>query len=502
VFESDPGARIRALTLKNPPSTSTEPRHREQRFGRTRFVDAPRRLTVLEDGARSFTVKTRDRAFRLAVTLADVLAALSVVGLAVVWVPSGQQLGWTALALPVLVPIVHAMNGLYQRDAQVLNKSTLDEAPVLFRAATMTALGAYLISSGLLEQPLGAKVVGFLWMALALCVPTWRVLARAVVRELLPPERCLVLGQNGRGLELAAKLKGTLGLKTHLVGVLPLAVGDDDDRYGLAAAVEQLDVHRVVVAADSDSPGDELEAIQAAKALGVKVSVLPRVLEVVGSSASYDYVDGFTILGVPRFGISATNRLVKRAFDIFGSAVLLALAAPLMLLIAAAVKLTSRGPVCFRQTRIGRNGHAFQMLKFRTMQADAEELKDSLRGRNEQEGLFKIADDPRVTGVGRILRRTSLDELTQLVNVLRGEMSLVGPRPLVPEEDRQIQGWHRRRLHLTPGMTGPWQVLGSARIPMREMVTIDYLYVANWSLWADTKIMLRTVACVVARRGR
>jgi exopolysaccharide biosynthesis polyprenyl glycosylphosphotransferase len=497
------------LTLENLPTTRTEQRTghaaRERRFRPTRFVDAPRRVTVLDDGARSYSVKSRDRAFRLAVTAADVLAALSVVGLALVWVPSGQQPGWTALTLPLLLPVVHAMNGLYQRDARVLNKSTLDEMPVLFRAATMTALACYLISSGLLEQPLGAKLVAFLWLALAVCVPAWRVLARALVREALPPERCLVLGENGRGLELAAKLKGTLGLKTHLVGVLPLAAGagDDGDRFGLAATVEQLDVHRVVVAADSDSPGDELEAIQAAKALGVKVSVLPRVLEVVGSSASYDYVDGFTILGVPRFGISPANRLVKRAFDIIGSTALLALAAPLMLLIAAAVKLTSRGPVCFRQTRIGRNGHAFQMLKFRTMQADAEKLKDSLRGRNEQGGgLFKIADDPRVTSVGRILRRTSLDELTQLVNVLRGEMSLVGPRPLVPEEDRQIQGWHRRRLHLTPGMTGPWQVLGSARIPMREMVTIDYLYVANWSLWADTKILLRTVACVVARRGR
>jgi lipopolysaccharide/colanic/teichoic acid biosynthesis glycosyltransferase len=125
-----------------------------------------------------------------------------------------------------------------------------------------------------------------------------------------------------------------------------------------------------------------------------------------------------------------------------------------------------------------------------------------LRERNEQEGLFKIADDPRVTRVGRILRRTSLDELTQLFNVVRGEMSLVGPRPLVPEEDRQIQGWHRRRLHLTPGMTGPWQVLGSSRIPMREMVTIDYLYVANWSLWGDFKILLRTVPHVVLRRGQ
>ena len=142
------------------------------------------------------------------------------------------------------------------------------------------------------------------------------------------------------------------------------------------------------------------------------------------------------------------------------------------------------------------------MLKFRSMTDDADQLKETLRAFNEAEGLFKISDDPRVTPVGRLLRRTMLDELPQLWNVLRGEMSLVGPRPLVPEEDGMIQGWHRRRLALTPGMTGPWQVLGSARIPLREMVTIDYQYVGNWSLWGDVKIILRTVGLMVARRGR
>ena len=170
---------------------------------------------------------------------------------------------------------------------------------------------------------------------------------------------------------------------------------------------------------------------------------------------------------------------------------------------AAAIKLDSRGPVFFRQTRIGRSGHPFSVLKFRSMRRDADQLKESLRDRNEQdEGLFKIADDPRVTRVGRLLRRTSLDELPQLFCVLRGDMSLVGPRPLVPEEDRQIRGWHRRRLQLTPGMTGPWQVLGSSRIPLHEMVTLDYLYVANWSIWSDAKILLRTVDTVLSRRGR
>jgi lipopolysaccharide/colanic/teichoic acid biosynthesis glycosyltransferase len=226
------------------------------------------------------------------------------------------------------------------------------------------------------------------------------------------------------------------------------------------------------------------------------------VLEVVGRTASYDYVDGLTVLGVPRFGLSAQGRAVKRAFDVAGSLGLLVAFSPLMALISAAIKLTSPGPLLFRQVRVGRGGEQFEVLKFRSMYEGADRVKDKLRDRNEADGLFKIADDPRITPVGRVLRRTSLDELPQLINVLRGEMSLVGPRPLVPEEDRQIQGWHRRRLQLTPGMTGPWQVLGSARIPLREMVTIDYLYVANWSLWEDIKVLIRTAAAVAALKGR
>jgi lipopolysaccharide/colanic/teichoic acid biosynthesis glycosyltransferase len=141
------------------------------------------------------------------------------------------------------------------------------------------------------------------------------------------------------------------------------------------------------------------------------------------------------------------------------------------------------------------------MWKFRTMVDGADALKPALYALNEADGLFKIADDPRTTRVGRLLRRFSLDELPQLVNVLRGEMSLVGPRPLVSDDDARITGLDRRRLHLTPGMTGHWQILGSARVPLPEMVKLDYLYVAGWSLWSDAKILLRTVPYVLARRG-
>jgi lipopolysaccharide/colanic/teichoic acid biosynthesis glycosyltransferase len=157
--------------------------------------------------------------------------------------------------------------------------------------------------------------------------------------------------------------------------------------------------------------------------------------------------------------------------------------------------------VLFRQVRAGRGGRPFQMLKFRSMIDGADQLKDQLRHLNEAEGVFKIANDPRITQVGRLIRRVHVDELPQLINVLKGEMSLVGPRPLPLDEDDTIRGWYRDRLEVAPGISGYWQVLGSSRIPLEEMVKLDYLYIANWSVWGDLKLMLRTVAVVFKRRG-
>jgi lipopolysaccharide/colanic/teichoic acid biosynthesis glycosyltransferase len=232
------------------------------------------------------------------------------------------------------------------------------------------------------------------------------------------------------------------------------------------------------------------------------VSVLPRLLEVVGSSVEFDDLHGVTVMGVRRFDLTRSSSVVKRAFDLAGASLGLLAVSPILLGLAVAIKLDSRGPVFFRQLRVGRHGKRFYVYKFRTMVPDAEALKDSLRDRNEaREGLFKIADDPRVTRVGSLLRKSALDELPQLINIIRGEMSLVGPRPLVVDEDERVEGWHRRRLELMPGMTGHWQILGPASVPLREMAAIDYLYVANWSLWTDIKILLRTVPHVIGRRG-
>jgi exopolysaccharide biosynthesis polyprenyl glycosylphosphotransferase len=269
----------------------------------------------------------------------------------------------------------------------------------------------------------------------------------------------------------------------------------------LEEAIVRNDAHRVILAPDETDSDEFLEMISLVKSLGVRVSVVPRIFEVVGTAVEFDTLNGLTVLGVRRFGLQRSSMVVKRTMDIVGAGLGLVAVSPLLLGITIAIRVTSRGPILFRQTRVGRDGTRFTMLKFRTMVEGADALKSELVTRNEADGLFKIADDPRITKVGRWLRCTSLDELPQLLNVLRGEMSLVGPRPLVVDEDCKIQGRHRRRLHLTPGMTGDWQILGSARIPLQEMVKIDYLYVANWSLWGDIKILARTVLYVCCARG-
>jgi exopolysaccharide biosynthesis polyprenyl glycosylphosphotransferase len=317
------------------------------------------------------------------------------------------------------------------------------------------------------------------------------------------PQRCLVVGDPHAVGTLARKLRES-DTDAEVAAVLPVPAGGlpDDLTTAVRAAVRRDRIDRVIVAPRSTDAAEMLEVIRVAKLEGVRVTVLPRLFEVVGSSVEFDQIDGLTMLGVRRFGLSRSSRAVKRIFDLVGSTILLAAAAPVMAVIAIAIRLDTPGPMLFRQLRVGRDGRYFLMLKFRSMVADADRRKAELLHLNETEGLFKITEDPRITRVGRWLRRSSLDELPQLFNVWRGEMSLVGPRPLVLDEDAQVQGLDRARLQLTPGMTGPWQVLGSTRVPMREMVVIDYLYAANWSLWSDMKIILRTIPHMLSGRGR
>lgn len=451
----------------------------------------------------------RDAVFRRLLLVADVVAIVGAFLLTVGLSSRSVQLTWVGVAAVPILVVGAKLTGLYDRDETLLRKTTLDEAPKLFQLATLCAFIAWLTGGLLVRGPLDRHEALFLWLALSVGLILARAVSRVVALQCSPAERCLFIGDEASAETIRSKL-GHGGVKAEVVAHLDLdkVASWSTDSFSEARLAEvrdlaqTLDVHRAIIAPRSVDGGEMLNLVRTLKAVGVRVSVLPRLLEVVGSSVEFDDLHGVTVMGVRRFDLTRSSAAFKRAFDVFGALVGLLAVSPLLLVIAVAVKLDSRGPVFFRQLRVGRYGQRFYMLKFRTMVPDAEALKDSLRDRNEaQEGLFKIADDPRVTRVGRLLRCSALDELPQLWNVVRGEMSLVGPRPLVVDEDRRIEGWHRRRLELMPGMTGPWQILGPSRVPLREMVAIDYLYIANWSLWSDIKILLRTIPHVLGRRG-
>jgi len=243
--------------------------------------------------------------------------------------------------------------------------------------------------------------------------------------------------------------------------------------------------------------------VQEAHRAGVKVRVAPTTAELLRQRVEYVAGQG----GVPLFELrppvfAGLDWAVKRAFDIVVSGLLVLIAAPLWALIALSVKIDSRGPVFYRDRRIGLAEREFGMFKFRSMYVDAGDRQAGLEASNEASGpLFKIKDDPRVTGIGKILRRYSIDEMPQVLNVLRGEMSLVGPRPLPLRDYVQLEDWHRKRYLVLPGMTGLWQVSGRIDLSFDDLVRLDFYYLENWSIWLDITILAKTLPAVLARRG-
>ncbi len=454
----------------------------------------------------SGTIARRDTAYRLALLCADIVAAAFAVAIGVI-VIGGLALNPEAVAALLIVPVVAKAIGLYDRDEHLIRKTTLDEVPAIFQAATLYTLVLWIGEYKFFNDGLHQTQVLALWGLFFLSMAVGRTVARRVVRFAARPERCLIVGDVDSAEPVRRKLRTNHALNAVLIGRVPLQdeaplpdVVGEFENLGIVLAEHEID--RVLIAPGGRDPELVLHAIRLVKSMGVKVSVLPRLFEVVGSAVEFDDLDGIPLLGLRGQGLPRSSRLLKRACDTAIASLALLVLGPALLIIAIAIRLDSPGPIVFRQKRVGRHGRAFQIFKFRTMYDGADSMKHQLLSRNEgAEGFFKIADDPRVTPVGRWLRKTYLDELPQLFNVLRGEMSLVGPRPLVVDEDRRINGWQRGRLDLAPGITGFWQVLGSSRVPLHEMVKIDYLYATNWSLWLDLKVILRTVPYVIARRG-
>ena len=457
----------------------------------------------------------RDRVLSKLLVLADLASAA--VGLAVIAAVGGHSIPIASLLTLPLITLLARMTGNYGRDDLVLRKSTLEELPALLTLAGVSAIAWSLITYlAHAKANLEGAGVPLLWASTVTALVLTRALARKLAEVVAPTERVLIVGSAAARAQLADSLATDPAARLEVVGFLPL----EDERkreadWGaqsrrrrnrsfndLASVVRELDVDRVFLIPTHADGEMILEAVRRTTSLGIKVSLVPRLFEVVGSAVAFDTVGGVTVLGIRQPGLSRGARAIKRSMDIVAAMIGLAVWAPAALIVAIAIKLDSDGPVFFRQQRMGRDGEIFEILKFRSMVDGAEARRSALESLNESVGTFKLTSDPRVTRIGRLLRRTSIDELPQLVNVLRGDMSLVGPRPLVIAEDELVEGRHRDRLHLTPGITGPWQVLGPVRPPLSEMVKTDYLYAINWSLWVDIKLLLRTVSHVLARRGR
>jgi len=356
-----------------------------------------------------------------------------------------------------------------------------------------------------------AVLIAF-WGFAILLVPLARWLTRlAVWSRSSFNERVLIVGAGHVGQSVAAKIANHAEYRVDLVGYLddgePITNGGPPARVLGAlddlrdiVALQQID--RVIVAFSRARHNDFLRVVRACSDTDVRVNIVPRLFEVVSSRALVDDVEGIPLLDIGHAELSRFDVSVKRVFDLFVGSLLFLLMLPVMLVLGLVIKIDSRGPVFYRQERMGRGGRTFRIYKFRSMHEHADEYREELADQNEYSGpMFKIHQDPRMTRIGGWLRRWSLDELPQILNVLTGDMSLVGPRPLWVDEAKQCRGWTQKRLDITPGITGLWQVLGRSDIPFDEMVKLDYMYVTGWSLSWDIKLLLQTVPAVLNKRG-
>jgi exopolysaccharide biosynthesis polyprenyl glycosylphosphotransferase len=320
--------------------------------------------------------------------------------------------------------------------------------------------------------------------------------------------RALLVGEGDHIAELHRTLGfGRAGIEYEFVGVvtesdngvpLPLL----GDLEALAAVLDSYRLDELILTESDFDDRQLLEIVDQAHRRGVKVRVAPKTSELLTERAEYIPGQGVPLVELRPPVFAGADWLVKRTFDLAVSALVIVVGLPLWLAIAAAIKLGSPGPVLYRDRRIGLHETEFGMVKFRTMRAGAAELQPALEADNEASGpLFKIRDDPRVTRVGRFLRRLSLDEIPNMLIVLRGEMSLVGPRPLRVRDFARLEDWHRKRYLVLPGMTGLWQISGRSHLTFDDLVRLDFYYLENWSIWLDISILVRTLPAVIARRG-
>src|SRR6266404_955065 len=420
-------------------------------------------------------------------------------------------LPWDAEAkwLPFLVlvtALVFWRNGLYAPREQRAGAGRIVSALLLVTVITL----AFAVGTGYQHTTFGLYVTTFVLSVIVIGTlrSSYEVLTRDLWRVAGVRRRAVLVGEGERLVALRRALGlGRGGIDYEFLGALS-ANGDIGDLrvLGDVSALARIlrDEHpdELIVSAVDLAEEELLDLVEEAHRFGVKVRVAPTTADLLTQRG--EYVAG---QGVPLFELrppvfAGFDWAVKRVFDASVSFVLIALATPLWAVIALAVKLDSPGPVFYRDRRVGLGEAEFGMFKFRSMYTGAASRQGALEADNEASGpLFKIKDDPRVTRIGRVLRRYSIDELPQLLNVLRGEMSLVGPRPLPLRDYVQLEDWHRKRYLVLPGMTGLWQVSGRIDLSFDDLVRLDFYYLENWSIWPDISILAKTMPAVLARRG-
>jgi exopolysaccharide biosynthesis polyprenyl glycosylphosphotransferase len=452
--------------------------------------------------------------------VADVvgLAVAAVVGPLVVVAMSNDNAhslsnrGDVFLAGLAMIPVfvgVFALYGLYRGVARRLSNSVFPDLGKIANALMVSGL-LYTVIVYLWEkaEPLqGLSVATTVSMCLAgmVFVPLARALSFGPLTN--SSDRSvpvIVVGTGKLATTVASHLRAQSGVKfAGFVDDYPMGardvIGNLDELPELCRAHG---VARVVVCFSRTHPERTSEMLRSL-AGEVGISIIPRYYDLITSASRVEDLSGLTMLDIAPSSLSARSRYLKRAFDIVASSLILIAVSPILLVMAIAIATTSPGPVFFRQIRTGRGGEPFAILKFRTMYEDAESRRQELAHLNQVDGpLFKMHDDPRVTPVGRLLRRRSLDELAQLFNVWKGDMSLVGPRPFVVAEAEEIKGLAaRKRFEVRPGMTGLWQVSGRNELSHLELCRLDYQYVASWSFGWDMEILWNTPKAVIRSRG-
>jgi exopolysaccharide biosynthesis polyprenyl glycosylphosphotransferase len=487
-----------------------------------------RTLEILERRRHRWAPPRRGWLVRRALVLADVaglsaafLVALAIFGNNGAQFDSAFEVSVFLAALPIWV-LVGKLSGLYDQDEERTEHSTVDELASVLHLVTLGAWLVFVASWLTGAADVDAERMITFWALAVALVAVGRAVARGLCRRSVAYlQNTVIVGGGDVGQLVARKLLQHPEYGINLIGFVdrdPKERRAELENVTLLGAPEALpqiirafDVERVVIAFSNESHEDTLELIHALREFDIQLDLVPRLFEIVGPRVGVHTVEGLPLIGLPPTRMGRSSRLIKRAIDIAGASLLLLLLSPLFAFIALRVRRDSPGPVFFRQQRLGVDKRAFTAYKFRTMRADVD---DSLHrayilqamdlgaaAAPQANGLYKLERPDDITRSGRWLRKTSLDELPQLINILKGDMSLVGPRPCLDYETDQFEPHHFERFLVPAGLTGLWQVTARSRSTFREALDMDVAYVRGWSIGLDLRLLFRTPALMLRRRG-